>query len=116
MNWFPQDPTIGPILQMTCGENSFRSNKSLEPAAGRCITSLFMTKHARCKQRSLSRAVAHLVLVRSMQKDSHDIVLTAAEVDAVLWKLCADLGFCLPHKECQRFRTSPPSDVREFTN
>jgi hypothetical protein len=51
-----------------------------------------------------------------MSYDSGDVELTPAEVDAVLSKLCTKLGFCLPVKECERFRTSPPSDVREFTN
>ena len=51
-----------------------------------------------------------------MPGDSDDVVLTPAEVDAVLSKLCSKLGFCLPPKECQRFRTSPPRDVREFSN
>jgi hypothetical protein len=52
-----------------------------------------------------------------MSHDSDfDIVLGPAEVDALLSKLCVTLGFCLPPKECERFRTSPPTDVREFAN
>jgi hypothetical protein len=45
-----------------------------------------------------------------------DVVLAPAEVDALLSKLCVKLGFCLPPKECERFRTSPPTNVREFAN
>jgi len=45
-----------------------------------------------------------------------DVALAPAEVDALLSKLCVELGFCLPPKECERFRTSPPTDVREFAN
>ena len=51
-----------------------------------------------------------------MPGESDHIELTAAEVDALLSKLCSKLGFCLPAEECERFRTSPPSDLREFTN
>ena len=45
-----------------------------------------------------------------------EVVLAPAEVDALLSKLCVKLGFCLPPSECERFRTSPPTDVREFAN
>jgi hypothetical protein len=51
-----------------------------------------------------------------MPHDSLDVVLTPAEVNALLSKLCQHLGFCLPPKECERFRTHPPTDVKKFTN
>jgi hypothetical protein len=38
------------------------------------------------------------------------------EVEALLYKLCVDLGFCLPPVEQDRLASDPPKDVRAFTD
>ena len=44
------------------------------------------------------------------------MVLTPPEVEKLLRDLCVRLGFCLPPDEQQRLETSPPADVRSFTD
>jgi len=41
--------------------------------------------------------------------------MSLAQVEALLYELCAVLGFCLPPDEQARLRESPPSDVDAFT-
>lgn len=43
-------------------------------------------------------------------------MLTESEVEKLLYDLCVQLGFCLPPDEQQRFKVSPPADVRSFTD
>jgi hypothetical protein len=42
-------------------------------------------------------------------------VLSEREVQALLSKLCIDLGFCLVPTEQARLASAPPSDIDEFT-
>jgi hypothetical protein len=39
-----------------------------------------------------------------------------ADVQTLLYELCADLGFCLPREEQQRLWEAPPADANSFTD
>ena len=41
--------------------------------------------------------------------------LNVSEVQALLYNLCVELGFCLPPKESDRLLETPPEDVNAFT-
>jgi hypothetical protein len=43
-------------------------------------------------------------------------MLSAAEVDHLLSKLCVDLGFCLPPDAVARLQRAPPPDADSFTD
>ena len=43
-------------------------------------------------------------------------MLSRAEAERVLSKLCVDLGFCLPPLAQERLARDPPTDVRAFTD
>jgi hypothetical protein len=42
--------------------------------------------------------------------------MSSAQVEALLYELCAVLGFCLPPDEQAQLRESPPTDVDAFTD
>jgi hypothetical protein len=42
--------------------------------------------------------------------------LDPSEVEALLGKLCVDLGFCLPPDAQDQLIENPPSDTRAFTD
>ena len=42
--------------------------------------------------------------------------LSSPQVEALLYELCAVLGFCLPPDEQARLRASPPTEVDAFTD
>jgi hypothetical protein len=44
------------------------------------------------------------------------LVMTPARVDALLYELCAKLGFCLRHEDWARLRERPPLEVDAFTD
>jgi hypothetical protein len=39
----------------------------------------------------------------------------ASEIDKLLYKLCVDLGFCLPPDEGDKLRSNPPTTPDAFT-
>ena len=43
-------------------------------------------------------------------------MLSRREVEALLSKLCIDLGLCLPPADQDGLAAEPPSDVRAFTD
>ena len=43
-------------------------------------------------------------------------MLSRAESEGLLSKLCVDLGFCLPPAEQDRLASDPPKDVGAFTD
>jgi len=42
--------------------------------------------------------------------------MSSAQVEALLYELCVELGFCLPPGEQARLRESPPTNVNAFTD
>ena len=38
-----------------------------------------------------------------------------SEIDKLLYKLCVELGFCLPPDECDKLRENPPPTPDAFT-
>lgn len=45
-----------------------------------------------------------------------DAKLTSKQGDALFYRLCVDLGFCLRRDHIERLLTDPPEDVYSFTN
>jgi hypothetical protein len=43
-------------------------------------------------------------------------MLDPAEVNALISKLCTDLGFCLPPEVGERLRLAPPADCDAFAD
>jgi hypothetical protein len=56
-----------------------------------------------------------LALALGQQSMTKSLVLSEAEVEALLSDLCIRLGFCLPPGEYERLATTPPSTVDAFT-
>jgi len=40
--------------------------------------------------------------------------MTEEQVEALLWELCVDLGFCLPPEAYEALVTNPPAATDEF--
>lgn len=48
--------------------------------------------------------------------DHNPTALTPDEVEALLERLCVDLGFCLPSQAQEQLIESSPNDVERFAN
>ena len=43
-------------------------------------------------------------------------MINSSEIDKLLYKLCVNLGFCLPPDECNKLRENPPPTPDAFTH